>query len=123
MKIGARVQARSNRSADMQYVPVIAHTFLHSCFFAFSVISTDSFIVAFLYLHSMKNAVLMLMGSADALPQAPSTHHKFIEDMSETEAMTAVSTYIDIAAHRHCCTCIHSFASTVKNSHWTGQSW
>ena len=35
--------------------------------------------------------MIMLMGSADTLPQAPVVKPKFIEDMSETEAASLVS--------------------------------
>ena len=35
--------------------------------------------------------MLMMMGSAEALPSAPAEKTKFIEDMSEAEAASAVS--------------------------------
>ena len=35
--------------------------------------------------------MLMMMGSAEALPSAPTERTKFIEDMSEAEAASAVS--------------------------------
>lgn len=35
--------------------------------------------------------MLLMMGSAEELPQAPSERPKFIEDMSEAEAAAAVS--------------------------------
>lgn len=38
--------------------------------------------------------MLMMMGSADALPTAPTVKTKFIEDMSEQEAAAAVSCYV-----------------------------
>lgn len=39
----------------------------------------------------MQNAMLMMMGSAEALPSAPTERPKFIEDMTEAEAASAVS--------------------------------
>ena len=36
-------------------------------------------------------ALLMMMGSAEELPQAPTQSTKFIEDMTESEAAAAVS--------------------------------
>lgn len=39
----------------------------------------------------IQNAMLMMMGSAEALPSAPAERPKFIEDMSEAEAASAVS--------------------------------
>ena len=38
-----------------------------------------------------QNAMLMMMGSAEALPSTPAERPKFIEDMSEAEAASAVS--------------------------------
>lgn len=35
--------------------------------------------------------MFMLMGSADALPEAPKQKTKFLEDMTEAELATAVS--------------------------------
>ncbi len=42
-------------------------------------------------LPSPQNAMLMLMGSAEELPQAPAERPRFIEDMSDSEAVAAVS--------------------------------
>lgn len=41
--------------------------------------------------HLLQNVMLLMMGSAEELPQAPSERPKFIEDMSEAEAAAAVS--------------------------------
>ena len=38
----------------------------------------------------IQNAMLMMMGSAEALPSAPVKKTKFVEDMSEAEAASAV---------------------------------
>ena len=41
--------------------------------------------------HLFQNVMLLMMGSAEELPQAPSERPKFIEDMSDAEAAAAVS--------------------------------
>ena len=41
--------------------------------------------------HLFQNVMLLMMGSAEELPQAPLERPKFIEDMSDAEAAAAVS--------------------------------
>ena len=44
----------------------------------------------------------MMMGSAEALPSAPAEKTKFIEDMSEAEAASAVSRLTNkLLKHKH----------------------
>lgn len=38
--------------------------------------------------------MLLMMGSAEELPQAPSEKPRFLEDMSEAEAAAAVSVWV-----------------------------
>lgn len=51
-----------------------------------------TFTMAYLFnAYRGKNAILMMMGSAEELPSAPAQRTKFIEDMTEAEAASAVS--------------------------------
>lgn len=41
----------------------------------------------------LKGAVVLLLGSKDKVPEVPQTPIKFIEDMNDAEAATAVTSF------------------------------
>ena len=55
--------------------------------------------------HLLQNVMLLMMGSAEELPQAPSERPKFIEDMSEAEAAAAVSR-VCVMEEENVCVCV-----------------
>jgi len=55
----------------------------------------------------------MMMGSADALPQAPATKTMFVEDMSESQLASAVSDAVhldQLIRNDHSCHCQCQFS-------------
>lgn len=44
----------------------------------------------------LQGAVVLLLGSKEKVPEVPQTPVKFIEDMNESEAMTAVMVFNNI---------------------------